>query len=142
MIYDYQCNLCGETHEEFHGAFEKPKILCSCGGKCVRLISTGAMFCGVNGRGNMYDFVDYNTTGQPVRISSKTQWKSHLKQHGLNDDIKNDPYTKSELESKVRQKQSDKDSNRKKIKESVVQAYQHRRSPQAKQRVKQALNKT
>ena len=144
MIYDYLClkKGCNHRQEEIHSYQDRPDVSCEvCGGKCIKLISTGTMFCGVNGRGNMYDFVDHNTTGQPVKISSKTQWRNHLKAHGLNDDVKNDPYTKSELESKVRQKQTDKDNNKKKIKSAVIEAYRNRRSSAAKQRVKEVLKK-
>lgn len=34
-----------------------------------------------------YDFVDINTTGKPVRIHSKRQWKQHLKKLNLTDDF-------------------------------------------------------
>ena len=120
---------------------ERPAIYCNnCGHKCVKLISTGQMFCGVNGRADMYNFVDFNTTGQPVVINSKTQWREHLRKHGLNDDVKNDPYTKSELEAKISKKNNDKIEQRRKIKESVVKVYKEKRnSPEFKQRVKQAI---
>jgi hypothetical protein len=65
-----------------------------------------------------------------------------LKAHGLNDDVKNDPYTKSELEAKIRQRGSDKINQRRKIREAVVEAYKQRRTPQAKLRVKKALKKS
>lgn len=120
---------------------EKPNIVCKCGYVCVKLIGTGAMFCGVNGRADMYNFVDLNTTGKPVVINSKTQWRNHLKLHGLNDDVKNDPYTKSEIESKIQQKNRDKEGSKKKIRQAVVEAYKQRKSPQAKQRIKQVLRK-
>lgn len=99
------------------------------------------MFCGVNGRADMYNFVDFNTTGRPVPINSKTQWRNHLKAHGLNDDVKNDPYTKSELEAKVQKRNADKINDRKKIRNSVVEAYKNRKSSAAKQRVKEVLQK-
>lgn len=142
MRYDYECQSCLKLQEEWHSYEDKPKVIChKCGGRCVKLISTGAMFCGVNGRADMYNFVDFNTTGQPVVINSKTQWRNHLKQHGLNDDVKNDPYTKSELEAKVRKRSSDKETRRKEIKKSVVEVYKQRKTPQFKQRVKQVLRK-
>lgn len=141
MVYDYECQKCLEVHEEFHGMTEHPVIQCACGGKCVKLIATGALFCGVNGRADMYNFVDFNTTGQPVVINSKTQWHNHLKKVGLNDDVQNDPYTKAQVEAKVRSVTTKKDENRKKIKTAVVEAYKQRRSPAARQRVKEVLQK-
>lgn len=142
MIYDYQCDSCGRIQEYFHGMLEKPTIICAvCKKKMFKLIGTGAMFCGVNGRGSMYNFVDFNTTGQPVVINSKTQWRNHLKAHGLNDDVKNDPYTKSELEAKTQKRTHDKEKNRKEIKKSVTEIYKQRKTSQFKQRVKEVTRK-
>ena len=36
----------------------------------------------------LYNFVDFHTTGKPVVIHSKRQWKRHLKKLGMTDDIK------------------------------------------------------
>ena len=44
----------------------------------------------------LYQFVDYNTTGKPVEIRSKSQWQKHLKKHGLHDDIKQSVRKQSE----------------------------------------------
>lgn len=142
MIYEYECDVCNVKREVFHMASERPIIKCKiCKGRCFKLISTGAMFCGVNGRADMYDFVDFNTTGKPVVINSKTQWRNHLKKVGLNDDVKNDPYTKSEIEAKLQKRSHDKEKARKEIKKSVVEVYKQRKSPQFKQRVKEVLKK-
>jgi hypothetical protein len=139
MIYDYECQRCLKTQEVFHSAMERPEVLCACGGKCLKLIATGAMFCGVNGRADMYNFVDFNTTGKPVVINSKTQWREHLKRTGLNDDVKNDPYTKSELEQKVRDRANKKIEHRREIKKAVTEVYKKRKTPEFKKRVKEAL---
>jgi hypothetical protein len=120
---------------------EKPKVFCDCGGRCAKLISTGAMFCGVNGRADMYNFVDFNTTGKPVVINSKTQWEKHLKKTGLHDDVKNDPYTKSEIESKLQVSSHKKQQERKAIKKTVIEAYKQRNTPVFKKRVKEQLQK-
>lgn len=96
---------------------------------------------GLDGGKGLYDFVETNTTGKPLRFHTKRQWKDHLKKHGLNDDVKNDPYTKSELEMKFQQRNHDKERNRKEIKKSVVEVYKQRRTPQFKQRVKEVLKK-
>lgn len=122
---------------------ERPTIYChKCGSKCSRLISGGNEIMGMNGGSGVYDFIDHNTTGQPVRIHNKRQWKEHLRQHGLNDDVQNDPYTKSQVEMKANKKAGDKQVERKKIKESVVEVYKNKRnSPEFKQRVKASISK-
>lgn len=121
---------------------ERPVVHCNkCRGLCVKLLATNVSFCGVDGTAQMYNFVDHNTTGRPVVINSKTQWKNHLKKHGLNDDVKNDPYTKSELDRIVQKKNSDKLVKRKEIKKSLVEVYKQRNSAQFKQRVKKVLRK-
>lgn len=140
--YDYECSNCCKVHEEYHGMLERPNVICyKCGGKCIKLICGEPQFCGVDGTAQMYNFVDYNTTGKPVVINSKTQWNNHLKQHGLNDDVKNDPYTKSELDSIVQKKNNDKLVKRKEIKKSLVEVYKQKNSLQFKQRVKEVLKK-
>lgn len=141
MIYDYCCNICNHVHEEFHGMLEKPVIFCKCGGNCSKLIGRGQNIMGMAGGRGLYDFVDINTTGQPIRINSKRQWKDHLKRHGLNDDVQNSPYTKAQLESRLQEKNIDKQRNKKEIKKLVVEAYKQRKSPHAKQRVKEVLKK-
>ena len=45
----------------------------------------------------LYNFIDVNTTGKPVEIRSKSQWRSHLKKLGLHDDIKQSPRKSTEL---------------------------------------------
>lgn len=88
MIYEYQCNNCGIIHEESHGMINRPNVFCpSCECSCVKLISRGVEFAGVNGHNNMYNFVDHNTTGKPVVINGRRQWRSHLKSLGMTDDI-------------------------------------------------------
>ena len=141
MRYDYECQRCLKTHEEFHSAFEHPTILCDCGGKCVKLIATGAMFCGVNGRNDMYNFVDMNTTGRPVPISGRRQWREHLKAHGLNDDVKNDPLTKSDIESIQRQNNRNKESEHKKIHKQVENIVRNVPSSKLHERAKKVIRK-
>lgn len=146
MRYDYECQSCLKLQEEWHSYQDKPVVVCyKCGGRCIKLISVGAMFCGVNGRANMYNFVDHNTTGKPVVINGRTQWKEHLKKHGLHDDIQNSPYTKSQLESKLQQKNRDKESNRKEIRKSVIDTYSKiknmRNNPVIRKRVKESISK-
>lgn len=140
MIYDYECNKCLIIHEEYHGMLEKPVIYCNkCGGQCSKLICGNPSFCGVDGTAGMYSFVDYNTTGKPVVINSKTQWKNHIKKYGLIDDIKNDPLTKSDIENIQRKELRKKEDNRKEIKKKVIEVYKTKNSPQFKQRVQKVL---
>lgn len=99
---------------------ERPIVKCgTCGSRMFKLISTGTQVMGMAGGRGLYDFVDINTTGQPVRIHNKRQWKEHLKKHGLNDDVKNSPMTKSDLEGMDRKEQHKKDYRRKEIKSSL-----------------------
>lgn len=37
-------------------------------------------------RDKLFEFTDYNTTGKPVEIRTKGQWKKHLKKLGMHDD--------------------------------------------------------
>lgn len=119
MRYDYSCSICEHIQEEVHGYQEKPRIKCeNCGYKCIKLISGDVRFNGVDGTGSMYDFVDTNTTGKPIRFQSKKAWKNHLKSRGLTDDIKQGNYTEKDLMKTTPGKS--KEQKRKEYKESVV----------------------
>lgn len=92
MTYSYECSKCGHEQDEWHGMKERPFVHCDiCRGSCVKLIGIGSEIIGMNGGKDTYDFLDYNTTGKPVKINNKKQWQQHLKKHGLNDDVPNDP---------------------------------------------------
>lgn len=121
---------------------ERPVVFCDiCGGIGFKLLATGAMFCGVNGRADMYNFVDFNTTGKPVVINSKTQWRNHLKSHGLNDDIKNDKLTKSDIESIQRLEVNKKISNRSEIKNKVTDIVRNTHPSSLRDRGKKAIKR-
>jgi predicted nucleic acid-binding Zn ribbon protein len=138
--YDYLCERCDEIHEEIHGMTERPQIICEiCGCTCIKLISEDVRFCGVNGKNNLYDFVDYKTTGQPVKISSKRQWKEHLRKLNMNDDVKNDPYTKSDVEAIQRREMRKKEAKRREIKKDVIEVIKKKDSPEFNNRIKKAL---
>ena len=141
MIYDYECQSCLRVHEEFHSAFERPTVLCECGGKCIKLIATGAMFCGVNGRNNMYDFVDYKTRPYPVKINGRRQWREHLKSLGMHDDVKNDPLTKSDIETIQQNAKKKKFDNHKEIKNRVTDIVRNIPSSKLKERAKQVIKR-
>lgn len=89
----------------------------------------------------MYDFVDYNTTGQPVKINGRRQWKNHLKSLGMHDDVQNSPRTKSQLEQRERDITNKKLIKKREIKESLIQVYKQRKTESFKQRVRQQLIK-
>lgn len=140
MRYDYQCDSCLNLQEEWHLYQEKPNVIChKCSGKCIKLISCPSGFIGANTR--MYDFVDFNTTGSPVVINSKKQWNNHLKAHGLNDDVKNDPLTKSDVENMQRKEVRKKEDNRRKIRENVIDVVRNTPTSKLRERAKKVIKK-
>lgn len=38
MNYDYECNRCGKVQEVEHSILETPKVYCTCGEQCHRLV--------------------------------------------------------------------------------------------------------
>lgn len=62
--YTYECKECAETQDLFHGISARPRVKCEiCGGKCRRLIGTGA---GIIFKGSGFYETDYKTkTGKP-----------------------------------------------------------------------------
>lgn len=126
--YGYLCEECGKEKDEFHGMLQKPIVKCDvCGGFCIKLVGTGSEISGMDAGRCTYDFVDFNTTGKPVVINNKKQWKEHLRRHGLHDDVKNTPYTKSEI-TYMEQKEKNKNlESKRKIKEAVTEAVRDKR---------------
>lgn len=121
MTYDYECCKCGHVQEEWHGMSERPRIHCNkCRGACVKLIGSGAAIMGMAAGRGLYDFVDFNTTGKPVRIHTKRQWQQHLQNHGLNDDIQNTPFKRDQLKEGMLN--VDKAKMRRELKDTIVKA--------------------
>lgn len=119
--YDYSCSNCGNEREEIHSMVEKPIIKCEiCNHIMDKMICGDVYFGGVDGTASMYNFVDHNTTGKPVVINSKTQWRNHLKSRGLTDDIDQGTPKKDSL--KLFKSSENKEQKRKVYKESVAQA--------------------
>lgn len=115
--YDYLCPNCEHIQEEVHGMRERPEIACEvCGVLSTRLIAGNVEFAGVSGRNDMYHFVDVDTTGKPIEFHGKRQWREHLKQHGLTDDI-SQGVPKAE---NLKPYKEDKESKRKAYKEALV----------------------
>ncbi len=120
MTYDYSCSKCGHIQEEWHGMKERPLVHCNkCRGACIKLIGNGAHIMGMAGGRGLYDFIDHNTTGRPVRISSKRQWQQHLKAHGLNDDVSNKPPRMEDLKEGVA---VDKNKMKSETRKAIVEA--------------------
>lgn len=138
MLYDYECSKCLWMQEEVHGMLERPVVVCKkCGNECFKLIGAGKYIGGMNGGRGVYDFVDYNTTGRPVKINTKRQWQQHLKAHGLNDDIPNDP---KNLKITPGNKLVDKDKQKRETKEAIVAAVKDKKfRAEVKQKVQKQL---
>jgi putative FmdB family regulatory protein len=115
MIYEFLCPRCNEVYEEFLTYQErKTKVPCPyCGLESQKVISLPNTH-----KDLLYNFVDVNTTGKPVPIHSKGQWKKHLKSIGQTDDIPQGPLKHNEL--KPMKKEKTKEDRRKEYK-SVVE---------------------
>lgn len=147
MTYSYECSKCGNTQDEWHGMKERPLVHCDiCRGACVKLIGTGeGGFIGMNMGRATYDFVDFNTTGKPVKINSKRQWQQHLKQHGLHDDVPNDYKTMSK-QIKPGMLNVDKAKMKRETKEAIVSAVKDKKfkseiKKKVKKQIYEAVNK-
>ena len=87
-IYDYSCPKCEKEFEEYRSFSDSDKkTKCPrCGQRADRLISLPN-----TSKDLAYNFVDTNTTKNPIQFNSKGQWKKHLKTLGLTDDIPQTP---------------------------------------------------
>ena len=134
--YSYECSKCGYVKDEFHMMSERPLVHCDkCRGACIKLIGQGNYIGGMNGGRATYDFVDYNTTGKPVKINSKRQWQQHLKSHGLNDDVPNDTKNLNLSKPTV-----DKAKIKRETKEAIVAAVKDKKHiAETKQKVQKQL---
>lgn len=95
----------------------RPKVLCpSCNSACSKLISGDVQFAGVSGRNDMYNFTDTNTTGKPIAINGRRQWREHLKARGLTDDI---PQGVPDASRLLKPRQENKESKRREYKEAI-----------------------
>lgn len=83
-LYEYICPRCGDTWERFNRIEDRLNEKCS---KCRRQAALRMSRFMVT-KDKLFEFVDYNTTGKPVVINSKGQWKKHLKSLGMHDDVK------------------------------------------------------
>lgn len=93
--YDYECSKCEHLFEEVHGMLERPQIKCpKCGARADKLFGLPHTH-----QDKLYDFVDVNTTGKPIKFTSKGQWQRHLKKTGLTDDIPQRPIKANEIKT-------------------------------------------
>jgi hypothetical protein len=68
----------------------------------------------------LWEFVDIMSTGKPVEIRTKGQWKRHLKAHGLHDDVPR--WDKIPTEHKIEKTTKE---ERRKIAEGILQETLH-----------------
>jgi len=66
--------------------YDKRTKCTRCGNRADRLISLPN-----TNKDRAYNFIDNATTAKPIHITSKGQWKKHLKGLGLTDDIPQAP---------------------------------------------------
>ena len=120
-IYEFECLRCCHINEEYHPMGQSPKeTICpyclgeGFEGRAVRIISLPHTH-----KDRLYNFIDYNTTGRPVVINSKGQWKRHLKQHGLHDDISQSPMKRGDLKEGMN---VDKNRMKRELKDTIGKA--------------------
>ncbi len=129
--YSYECSKCEHQQDEYHSMNERPFIHCNkCRGASVKLIGCGSGFVGL-----AYKFIDYNTTGKPVEINSKSQWDRHLKAHGLNDDVSNAPLRMEDLKTEIK---VDKKKQKAETRQAIVAAVKDKKF---KAEIKQKISK-
>ena len=88
--YRYECKKCAHIHEIFHAMSANPRVQCEvCGGKCKRLLGTGA---GVIFKGSGFYETDYkrpasagDKTASEAKPEAKTGAKTDSKGDGKSD---------------------------------------------------------
>lgn len=78
MIYEYDCNVCGRTFEEFRSYAKRNDTFC-CNVKANKHIATGRYI----NDDLMYNFVSDQLGNNPVQIHSKRQFNRLCKEQGL-----------------------------------------------------------
>lgn len=124
--YDYQCSKCDLIFEEMHSMLEKPIIHCP----LCRAISQKMFGLPHTHQDKLYDFTDINTTGKPIKFSSKGQWQKHLKKLGMHDDVKQSPRKSTEF--KTGESRHEKEKRKKEYKEVLGEVYKEVRQTSGK----------
>jgi len=116
-LYTFECD-CGNRFDEFirFENYRRESACEACGGMARKILTLPN-----TNKDLAYNFIDTNTTGRPIQITSKGQWKKHLKKLGLTDDFSQAVPKHSEL--KQIRKQESKESRiegHKKVIETVL----------------------
>lgn len=117
-LYTFVCRICQHEFDEFIrlSEFRKTFPCPNCGEVADKIISLPNTH-----KDLAYNFVDTNTTGKPVQITSKGQWKRHLKSLGLTDDIPQSAPKMNELKQlKSEKPKSERVAEHKKVIEGVL----------------------
>ena len=78
-LYDFKCDTCEDVVEAWAKVDEKT-IACHCGGCMLRKITSNYS---IHADFASKDFVTDDITGEPVRITSRRQMRSLMKEHGV-----------------------------------------------------------
>ena len=76
-IYDFECQECGETSENWATVDERTRA-CSCGGQMARLITSR-----YNINPGTYDYVEDNLGPNPVRINGREHLERVMRREGV-----------------------------------------------------------
>ena len=78
MLYDFKCPSCDTITEQWAKVDELSKPCPKCSTPMKRLITTRYSVVG-----DLESYVDYEITGEPIRVQSKQHRAKLLKQHEL-----------------------------------------------------------
>ena len=77
-IYDFKCDSCGAIEERFAKVSDTTGVCSTCNNPMHRIITTRYSVIG-----DLESYVDYEITGEPIRVQSKQHRAKLLKQHEL-----------------------------------------------------------
>jgi hypothetical protein len=119
------CFLCGASCQVTYK--HNGDLLCrACFDKLPSRINSGELGKFFTSKDKMWEFTDENTTGRPVEIRSKGQWKRHIKSLGLNDDVKQSR-SGSEIRESFTEKSKFQPTGKKEIAKTVHEIMRERR---------------
>ena len=121
-LYEFACDRCGDVNEEYYSISNRPAFIncpyCLANGKhgvAYRIISLPHTH-----KDKLFSFTDIHTTGKPVQINSKGEWKRHLKKLGMNDDIPQRPLKDHEVKDMTVNRNFDKKKRHEDLKKAIV----------------------